>query len=318
MIGIGISILLLIIGIVIIAFSSKIAVTNSARLASSLGVSSLVIGITLVSIGTDISEIFNSIISSAIGHGDINVGDSVGSNLTQLTLIFGLLPFLCGVIQINRKEFLIIGSCLVLSLILIFTVVEKGFFTRLDAIFMIGSFFFYTLITYNVTKSDMLEKVNMMKLDGDEKSNRTLLILSIGGFLGVAFSSYIIIQSVITLASLLNIEEYLISFFIVSIGTSLPELAVETNALKSKEYNIAIGDVLGSCIVDATISIAIGQLLFPQEVSANLAIPTILYTLFASIGVIILVSVREKMDKKSGAVLIAIYGGSFIMLFLLL
>jgi cation:H+ antiporter len=316
--AIVIPILTLIIGIIIITYSSKIAVVNSARLASALGISSLVIGITLVSIGTDISEIFNSIISCAMGHGDIDVGDSIGSVLTQLTFVFGLLPFICGVIHINRKEFLIIGACEVLSLILVFTVVEKGYFTRLDAIFMIGSFFFYTLITYNVTKSDMLEKVDLMKLDGDYKNKSILLIFAVAGFLGVAFSSYIIVQSIISLAALINIDEYLISFFILSIGTSLPELTVELNALKSKEYNIAIGDVLGSCIVDSSISIAIGQLLFPQEVTASLAIPTILYTLFASIGVVALVSIRRKMDKKAGAVLIALYGGSFLMLFFLL
>ena len=78
---------------------------HSAALASSLGVSSLIIGITLVSIGTDVAEIFNSIISCAMGHGDIDVGDSVGSDLTQLTLIFGLLPILCGNFLVKRKQF---------------------------------------------------------------------------------------------------------------------------------------------------------------------------------------------------------------------
>ncbi|MHA1689103.1 MAG: sodium:calcium antiporter [Promethearchaeota archaeon] len=309
--------LLLIGGITLIMYSSRVAVIHSAKLASQLGVSSLIIGMTLVSVGTDIPEIFNSIISCYLGHGDIDVGDSVGSVLTQLTLVFGLLPFLCGTIYIKRKEFIIIGSCLVLSLILIFTVVEKGYFTRLDALFMILSFIFYTMITHNVTHADMLEKVDLMVLD-KSKPKKIHLILAILGFLGVAISSYIIIQSIIFLSSLLQISEYIIGYTILAIGTSSPELFIEVTAIRNKEYNIAIGDALGSCIVDASISIAIGQFLFPQNVTAKLAIPTLLYVLISSGIVIALVSSRQKLDKKAGAVLISLYTISFILFFFII
>ena len=296
--------------IILIAFSSHIAVKHSAALASSLGVSSLIIGITLVSIGTDVSEIFNSIISCALGHGDIDVGDSVGSDLTQLTLIFGLLPIICGKFLVKRKEFLIIGSCEVLSLILILTVVEKGYFTRLNALVMMLSFLFYTLVTYNVTKSDMLIKVDLMIHKGENHSTRRrihFLVYALIGFAGVTLSSYLIVQSVIYLSSRFNVNEFILSFFLLSIGTSVPELSVDITALRKKEYNLAIGDIIGSCIVDSTISIAIGQFLFPQSISAQLAIPTILYTIIASLIVISVVSKRQIMDWKSGILFILIY-----------
>lgn len=310
MLNIFMAFLILIGSIVLIIFSSNIAVKHSAALASSLGISSLIIGITLVSIGTDVSEIFNSIISCALGHGDIDVGDSVGSDLTQLTLVFGLLPILCGNFIVKRKEFLIIGSCEILSLILIFTVVEKGYFTRLDALFMMLSFLFYTMVTYNVTKSDMLTKVDLMIHENHDDSTRRkfhFLIFAIIGFLGVTISSYFIVQSIIYLSNRFNVNEFVISFFLLSIGTSLPELAVDITALRKKQYNLAIGDIIGSCIVDSTISIAIGQFLFPQAVSAQLAIPAILYTIFASLVVIIVVSKRRIMDRKSGFLFILIY-----------
>ena len=309
---------LLTIGLVFIVIAADIAVKNSAILASALGISNLVIGISLVSIGTDIPEIFNSIIACSLGHGDIDVGDSVGSDLAQLTLIYGLLPIICGGFRVGRKEILIIGGCEILSLILIFTVVEKGYFTRLDAIFMICSFFVYLMVIYNVTKSDLLEKVDMMELTTKLRSKKYHLTLAVLGFLGVAICSYLIIQSIITLANALNVHEYIISFFILGIGTSLPELAVDINALKKKQYDIAIGDVIGSCIVDSTISIAIGQFLFPQEVTPELAIPTIIYTICVSIVVIAIVGTREKVDKKTGLFFISLYFGSYLVLFTIL
>lgn len=310
MLNIFITFLILIGSIILIIFSSNIAVKHSAALASSLGVSSLIIGITLVSIGTDVSEIFNSIISCSMGHGDINVGDSVGSSLTQLTLVFGLLPIICGSFVVKRKEFLIIGSCLILSLILIFTVVEKGYFTRIDALFMMLSFLFYTLVTYNVTKSDMLTQVDLMIHNNGIHSTRIrihFLVFAIIGFAGVGLSSYFIVESIIYLSSRFNFNEFIISFFLLSIGTSLPELAVDITAIRKKEYTLAIGDIIGSCIVDATISIAIGLFLFPQSISAELAVPTVLYTIFASLVVIIVVAKRQIMDWKAGILFISIY-----------
>ncbi|TFG16003.1 MAG: sodium:calcium antiporter [Promethearchaeota archaeon] len=312
------AIFLLIIGLIGIVIAADIAVKNSAILASALGISNLVIGISLVSIGTDIPEIFNSIIACSLGHGDIDVGDSIGSILAQITLIFGLLPIICGGFKVGRKEILIIGGCQILALILIFTVIEKGYFTRLDALFMICSFGVYLMVIYNVTKSDLLEKIDMMELTTKLRSKKYHLTLAISGFLGVAICSYIIIQSIINLANALNVHEFIISFFILGIGTSLPELAVDINALRKKQYDLAIGDIIGSCIVDATISIAIGQFLFPQEVSVEFAIPVILYTICISIIVFIIVGIREKVDKKAGIVFISLYFGSYVILFTIL
>ncbi|MBN2154321.1 MAG: sodium:calcium antiporter [Candidatus Lokiarchaeota archaeon] len=320
MIDIVLAVLGLVGGIIFIAVCSDLAVTHAATLASLFGVSSLVIGVTIVSVGTDIPEIFNSIISCSLGHGDIDVGDSLGSILNQITLVFGILGIYRG-FQVKRKEIFIIGACLIISLIMIYSVIEKGYFTRLNAIFLIASFLFYTIITWNVTKSDKLETVDLMLTnDANSKPRRskkyhaTFALLAFGG---VAVSSIILVQSVITLSQALGAPEYVLSFFILSVGTSLPELAVDLTALRKKHYGIAIGDVIGSCIVDATISMAIGQALFPQAVDAARAIPTLLYAIAATFVVVIVTTARERVDKKSGVLFIAVYGLSFLLLFII-
>lgn len=315
MIEILIAVFILIGGITLIIYSSMKAVKHSAILAASLGISPLIIGVTLVSIGTDISEILNSIISCALGHGDIDVGDSVGSDLTQLTLVFGLLPLITGVIYVHRKDIIILGACEILSLLLIFSVVEKGYITRLNAIFMVGSLGIYIWLIYNSNKESILERGEMVEKIEVLKSKKHHILLAALGFGGVTLASFMIVQSVIVISSLLQVHEYIISFFIVAIGTSLPELAVDINALRLGHHSIAIGDIIGSCIVDSTLSIGIGQVFFPQEVTAALAIPTVLYTLLASFIVFVLIAVRRKVDKKAGIVFIALYFMSYIFLF---
>jgi len=302
-------------GIILIAISSDKAVKHSAILAKALGVSSLVIGVTIVSIGTDLSEIFNSIISCSLGHGDIDVGDSVGSDLTQLTLVFGLLPFCCGGFKVKRKEIITLGACEILSLILIYSIVEKGYITRINAIFMVGSLPLYIFIIYHTTKDKFLEEQLTFQITVVEHKKRYHASIAAVGFVGITISAYMIVQSTIIISSYLNVHEYIISFFLVSFGTSLPELAVDISALRRREHNIAIGDVIGSCIVDSTLSIGIGQVLFPQSVTASLAIPTITYTLFASFIVFILIAYRKKVDKKAGAILISLYAFSFLIFF---
>ena len=302
-------------GLTLIVFSSLHAVKHSAILAAALGVSPLIIGVTLVSIGTDISEIFNSIISCSLGHGDIDVGDSVGSSLTQLTLVFGLLPIITGIIYVHRKDIIILGACTVLSLLLIFSVVEKGFITRLNAIFMVGSLGIYIWLIYNANKESILQRVKMIEKIEAPKSKKYHLLIAAIGFGGVTIAAYMIVNSVIVISSFLNVHEYIISFFIVAIGTSLPELAVDINALRLKHHSIAIGDIVGSCIVDSTLSIGIGQVLFPQAVTASLAAPTVLYTLVASFIVFIIIATRGKVDRKAGIIFIALYFISYIFLF---
>jgi len=309
------AIFVLIGGLTLIVSSSIVAVKHSAILAAALGVSPLVIGVSLVSIGTDIPEIFNSIVSCALGHGDINVGDSVGSDLTQLTLVFGLLPLITGVIWVHRKDIIILGSCEILSLVLIFTLVEKGYFTRLDAIFMIGCLGIFIWLIYNANKESLLQRLEMIeKIEAPKKKEYHLLIAALG-FGGVAISAFMIVESVIVISSVLKVHEYIISFFIVAIGTSLPELAVDINALRLKHHEIAIGDIVGSCIVDSTLSIGIGLALFPQKVTASLAVPTVLYTLVASFIVFIIIAARRKVDKKAGIIFISLYFLSYVFLF---
>jgi cation:H+ antiporter len=129
---------------------------------------------------------------------------------------------------------------------------------------------------------------------------------------GVAVGSVLIINSVIKLAEDIHIPEYYISFFIVGIGTSLPELFVDITAIRKKQYNIAIGDILGSCLVDATLSIGIG--LFPQKVSTKLANQTILYTIVVAAIVIIFLYIRRKLDKKTGFLFVILYFLSYFLL----
>jgi Ca2+/Na+ antiporter len=143
---------LLIIGIALLTFSAGKAVEHSVSIASALRISPLMIGLIIVSLGTDFPEIINSIISSALGHGDIVVGNSLGSVVAQMTLILGLLPFFGGQFKVRRDEITVMGACEALILIATISMVEKGYISWMNAVFLVASWPFLMLITKNIMK----------------------------------------------------------------------------------------------------------------------------------------------------------------------
>jgi len=307
-----VAILVLIVGLTLLVFSSDKAVKHSISIASALGASPLMIGLVLVSIGTDLPEVANSIIASTAGHGDINVGDSLGSILAQITLVLGLLPFLVGTFKVKRKEVVVIGACEVLALIIAVSMAEKGYVTRMNAVFLVASWLIFMLIVRNVTKKKATEKKHIAP-STDRRYFYHFRKAALG-FMGVAIGAYVVIQSVIALSAVFHISEYLVSFFVVAIGTSLPELVVDLTAIRKSQYELAIGNTIGSCIFDAGFSIGIGPLIFPIVVSGRLATITGSYAILVSIVVILTLALREKVDKMSGVFFIFLYALSYLTL----
>ena len=206
------------------------------------------------------------------------------------------------------------GGCLILSLVLVLSIIEKGYMTWLNGLILVLSWPIYVLLTEVVIDKQKLKDTHS---DLKFKSKLYHFSLAIVGFIGVAIGVSMIIASVLELSRILNIPDFIISFFLVSIGTSLPELVVDFGAIRRGETEIAIGDIMGSCIIDSSIAIGIGQVFFPQAVSAELAMPSILYIIISSIGVIFILVYREKVDRKAGIILIVFYLLSFTLLFVL-
>jgi cation:H+ antiporter len=276
------------------------------------GFSPFMVGLTLVSLGTDLPEIVNSIFSSGLGHGDINVGDSLGSVLTQMSLVSGLLPFFVGKFKVKRRDILIIGAYEILALILAVSIAEKGYITRVNALFLVAVWPVLMLLTRSATAKNDAEAKYLTERS-DERHRRHFVIAALG-FTGVGIGSFAVIESVIAISETLHISEYLISFFVVAIGTSLPELVVDLTAIRNRHYKLAMGDLIGSCIVDASFAIGIGPLIFPVSVSGQLVTITGLYAIFGSIVVISTLAIRKIVDKKTGALFILVYALSYTLL----
>lgn len=297
-------------GLVMLIISSDKAVEHSLNIATTLRIAPFIVGLIFISLGTDLPELANSLIANYQGFGDINVGASLGSVVAQISLIMGLVAIMSNGFRIKRKEVIVTGFFLVLSLVLSLVAIQAGFIPRAVGFLLVAGWLFFSYLIKKITERDV--KKNFVykynpNLDKD-------IAISILGFIGVAIGAYIMVESIIELSSIFSVSEFIISFFLVSIGTSLPELVVNVSAIRKREYEMAIGNTIGSCIVDATVPIGLGSLFFPTIVSIDAATLTGMYAIFATIAVIATMALRKRLDRKIGIFFLAIYLFSFVLL----
>jgi cation:H+ antiporter len=306
------AILGLLLGGLILIVSSEKAVEQMLNLAQIIGLSTFTIGFIIASLGSDLPEIINSFISSYLGHGDITIGNSYGSVLTQISLILGVIPFFCTFCRLIPSTFKYVGAVEVGALLISIFLTVDGKVSRIDGVILLIVWAASMFILRRFVDREIIVDESV-DLDEPKDSLPRMLGWLILGFAGVGLGSYVVIESTIAVSRYLGVSEYLISFFMLSFGTSLPELVVGVAAIRKRHFDLAVGDIIGSCIVDSTLAIGLGPIFFPIEVSGNIILRTGLYAAFVSTVVVAVLTWQSVNDKRSGLLFILLYLGSYLV-----
>ena len=309
--------MLLVAGLVVLAVSSDKSVDVAARLAATANIPPLLIGIIVLSMGTSLPEISSSIVSTVEGHPEINVGDIFGSALSQITLVFGLAVLIGGKVAEGRRDVLLLGGCAVMGAMLALFVVESGEITFTNALFLIVSYFVLIFISNKYTVKEYAASEGKEAKKYWPWKDRLLAFAKLGLFLvGVVAGAVVVVESTIALSLDIGVDPYLISFFGVAIGTSLPELFVAVAAIRRGQDELAMGNILGSNITDTTLALAAGPLIASSVLpDVGVAMATGTYMVVASMIVVGLFAWRKKIDRVAAIVLIGIYLASYLFLF---
>jgi cation:H+ antiporter len=122
------------------------------------------------------------------------------------------------------------------------------------------------------------------------------------------------VRALVRIAEIAGVPEFALAFFGASLGTSAPEIVVDLTALLRGAPGIALGDALGSSLVDSTLSIGVGPLVAPAEVTPRLAIIGSAYAALAVAAVGLLLGTRRRHDRASAVALLALYGTAYAVL----
>jgi cation:H+ antiporter len=308
-VDVALYVVLLLVGLGAAIAASELAVSYTRALAVGLGAPPFVIGVVLVSVGTDLPEIANSISSHLQNEGDINVGDSIGSTLTQYTFVLGLLPFVAGALVVSRRQVGLVTLLTMVGLGMTTLFVLDGALDRVDGLALVGAWAVATVATTKLLGGGTNDEPPQVRHEG--KAAQVLVVLATLGLVGAGAT--LAVHALVSLAEILGVPEFLLAFFGASVGTSLPEIVVDVTALLRGAPGIALGDALGSSMVDATLSIGAGPIVAPADVTTRLAVVASLYTLWAVAVVGALLAGRRTHDRLSGTLLMGLYAFSYLI-----
>ncbi len=283
------------------------ALESGQALAEAARVSPFVVGLTVMAVGTDLPEIANSIVASAAGRGDLNVGDSTGSAATQVTFVLGLLCLLRPV-RAERTFVASAGVFIVAALLLAASLMRDGHLSRIDGGMLLVV---WLVTTYAVSRTARRSRTAQPTLFGQGVGRELTLMMAALAVVAVGAVGAVTAFGEIT--ERLDVPEYATSFFVLSIGTSLPELLVDGRAVRRGAGAIALGDILGSSLVDSTLSLGIGPLCFPTTVSDAAASGTLVTAGVIALVVLILLRRRDH-HRRTGVLLVGCYAVLFPLL----
>ncbi len=304
-----INIILLIVGFVILIKGADIFVDGASNVASNFKVSKMLIGLTIVAFGTSAPEFAVSVKSLLSGNGDIVLGNVIGSNILNILLILGVSSLFHSLSVKNntvKKELPITLLITTLFAVLLsdhlFDARLTNAFTRSDGIVLL--LFFLVFIYYLVS---MMRK----KIDEDQDDVKMSLsksiVFTILGIVAIVLGSNFVVDSASYLAKAIGVSERMIGLTIIALGTSLPELVTSIAATRKGEYDIAIGNVVGSNIFNIGVVIGVPVTLFGGI--SNITFNMIdLIIMIASAVLLFLFSFNDyKISKKEGIVFLLLF-----------
>jgi cation:H+ antiporter len=229
----------------ILLYASKVFTDAAEKLGKYYKLSSFVIGIFIVGIGTSLPELITSVIAVKNNQSEIVTGNIIGANIANLLFISG------ATVILNRKSFEI-----------------KSPYIFIDLHYLVGAYIVYTMIAYDgviywfeamigavafVFYSIYLIRSGNLDFASDKKQHKEqfpimALLMIIGASVAIYFSAEATLDALVSIASNWGIDSSVIALTLLSLGTTLPELAVNISAIRQGKAEMAIGNVLGTSV----------------------------------------------------------------------
>lgn len=294
-------ILLLILGFVLLVRGADVFVDAAAGIARKFKIPAIIIGTTIVAIGTSAPEAAISIIAALKGADGVSVGNVIGSNITNIFLILGVTAAI-GTIPVHKNtkkyELPFVGFITLLLAIFGLTLgqISRGAAIILLALFV--AFLIYTIIMARKS-DDVPDDIKPVSLGAGA-------VLIIAGIAALVYGSNMVVDSATAIAQHVGVSDRVIGLTLIALGTSLPELVVCIIAAIKRQYDLAIGNIVGSNIFN--ILFVLGMAAAIRPIPFQIAFLTDTAVALGAVAMLILFTYRNsKLTRIGGIVFLLSY-----------
>ena len=303
------SLLYIILGLVVLILGGNWLLKASVGLSLLLDIPKIVIGMTVVSFATSAPELIVSVNAALDGATGLAVGNVIGSNIANLGLVLAV-TIILGSIEVQRSFYVTDWPVMmVASLLFYFFVYKDAVIQSYEGVIMFSLLIAFLIYLLRFQKTAVVDE--MPEDDEVLPLYKIILYLIIGG-LGLWGGSELLVDGAKTLARGIGVSEAIIGVTIVSVGTSVPELAASVIAVMKKEKAISLGNLIGSNVFNILAVLGITSMILPVEVKPedmSLITNDIFWMLTISFLILPLVFLPKglRLNWRDGIVLLAIY-----------
>ena len=310
----------LILGFSALFFGADILVKGSATLAKQTGIRPVIIALTIIAFGTSAPELFVSVNASLHHSPDISVGNILGSMIANIGLILGISALINPIkvkFRLLKKEAPILIVCELIFLAMAWNLTISRFEGAiLFALFILFNWYCVREAIRNIKQ----EKENVQKeyeeyVSKKERSKLLNISFIVIGLVCLIAGSHFSIKGATFIANVFRISPFIIAASVIAFGTSLPELATSAVAAARGEFDISVGNILGSNIFNILMCIGLAAMIAPLSVEKNIVTHDTLVMVALSIILCIFMWTRLIISRLEGLFLILIYGGYLVYLF---
>lgn len=300
--------ILVLIGFALLIKGADVLVDGACSIARRCNVSDLAVGLTIVAFGTSAPELAVSTISAFKGSTGIALGNVLGSNIANLCLVLGVAAFIAPIAIKKGTVWREIPLCLAaaIALLCILLVHNAPFLvSRAEALFLLAGLAGYLLFMFITAQESPTGPVEQAhgKLVG-------AVVMVLGGLTVLIFGGGLIVKSCMGIARRLGISDAMIGVTIVAFGTSLPELAASIAAVLKGKPDIAVGNVVGSNILNTCL--VLGSVAAIRPLSATRSfVPDAAVVVIASLMLFLFMFTgkKRKIDRWEALLFLAVYAG---------
>lgn len=259
-----VNILMIVAGVVLVLWGADRLTDGAVALAERMEIPQIVIGLTIVALGTSAPEFCVSLVSALKGTADLAVGNVVGSNIFNAMLIVGVAAMVAPMTILPSTVRKDVPVALLASVALTVMVLMDGDLSRVDAALLFVGFLAFMWVTLRGAKgSHAIEQEQAAPRGYSVLKSVGLLVL---GLACLVVGSNIFVDGATSVAQTLGVSGAVIGLTIVAGGTSLPELATSVVAARKGNSGIAIGNVLGSNVLNILLILGAAGLICPMQV----------------------------------------------------